>query len=176
MLTQSRESISSVRSSCVSSSTENGEKEKEEKAEPEPEVKEEEPEVKEEQTVKTKAKKDKKVAEGGSELWNELEVQRIKYMVRSKYVMIYVISHHMVLQSDPDKISWNKPEPVDLIWFGLIRRSHCFLHRTTFLATSTIFGSWPCLSPSLSISSCSSTRSVHVYVNMRRHALMLFHH
>ncbi len=68
-------------SSGVFSSTENGEKT--EKAEPEPEVKEEEPEEIEEKTVKTKAKKDKKPAEEGFELWNELEVQRIKFMVSS---------------------------------------------------------------------------------------------
>lgn len=61
-------------------STENGEKT--EKAEPEPEVKEEEPEYKEEVPVKTKAKKEKKHVEEGFELWNELEVQRIKFMVR----------------------------------------------------------------------------------------------
>ncbi|TMS07121.1 Ryanodine receptor 1 [Larimichthys crocea] len=58
--------------------TENGEKT--EKVEPEPEVKEEEPEEKEEKAVKTKAKKDKKPVEEGFELWNELEVQRIKFM------------------------------------------------------------------------------------------------
>lgn len=68
----------------VFSSTENGEKaEKAEKAEPEPEVKEEEPEEIEEKTVKAKAKKDKKPAEEGFELWNELEIQRIKFMVSS---------------------------------------------------------------------------------------------
>lgn len=59
-------------------SIENGEKA--EKAEPEPEVKEEEPEE-EERIMKTKTKKDKKPAEEGFELWNELEVQRIKFMV-----------------------------------------------------------------------------------------------
>ncbi|XP_071368984.1 ryanodine receptor 1, partial [Centroberyx affinis] len=58
--------------------TENGEKT--EKAEPEPEVKEEEPEPVEEEIVKTKAKKEKKTAEEGFELWNELEIQRIKFM------------------------------------------------------------------------------------------------
>lgn len=61
------------------SSTENGEKT--EKAEPEPQVKEEEPEYKEEVPVKAKPKKEKKHAEEGFELWNELEVQRIKFMV-----------------------------------------------------------------------------------------------
>lgn len=60
-------------------SIENGEKT--EKPEPEPEVKEEEPEMQEEVTVKAKAKKEKKPAEEGFELWNELEVQRIKFMV-----------------------------------------------------------------------------------------------
>lgn len=64
---------------CVFSSTENGEKA--EKPEPEPEVKEEEPEETEEIKVKTKAKKEKKPAVEGFELWNELEVQRIKFMV-----------------------------------------------------------------------------------------------
>lgn len=65
------------------SSTENGEKT--EKVEPEPEVKEEEPHEEIEETkVKTKAKKEKKVAEEGFELWNELEVQRIKFMVSLK--------------------------------------------------------------------------------------------
>ncbi|XP_071216376.1 ryanodine receptor 1b isoform X2 [Salvelinus alpinus] len=55
---------------------ENGEKAEKEA---EPVVKEEEPEVKEE-TLKTKAKKEKKPAEEGYELWNELEIQRIKFM------------------------------------------------------------------------------------------------
>lgn len=64
---------------CVFSSTENGEKA--EKAEPEPEVKEEEPEEPEERSVKTKVKKDKKCDKEGFKLWNELEVQRIKFMV-----------------------------------------------------------------------------------------------
>ncbi|XP_046891412.1 ryanodine receptor 1b isoform X3 [Hypomesus transpacificus] len=54
--------------------TENGEKADKE---PEAEVKEEEPEVKEK--VKPKTKKDKK-SEEGFELWNELEIQRIKFM------------------------------------------------------------------------------------------------
>lgn len=62
---------------CISISTENGEKAEKET---ESEVKEEEPEEKEEK-VKTKAKKDKKPAEEGFELWNELEVQRNKFMV-----------------------------------------------------------------------------------------------
>lgn len=44
-------------------------------------MKEEEPEEPEERTVKAKVKKDKKPAEEGFELWNELEVQRIKFMV-----------------------------------------------------------------------------------------------
>lgn len=72
---------------CLLSSTENGEKA--EKAEPEPEVKEEEPVEKEEVTVKTKAKKTKKTVEEGFELWNELEIQRIKFMV-SGHVLQYV--------------------------------------------------------------------------------------
>ncbi|CAL8363589.1 unnamed protein product [Merluccius merluccius] len=51
-----------------------------EKAEPEAEVKEEEPEEEKKQ-VKTKAKKEKKKkAEEGFELWNELDVQRNKFM------------------------------------------------------------------------------------------------
>ncbi|CAB1450413.1 unnamed protein product [Pleuronectes platessa] len=58
--------------------TENGEKK--EKVEPEPEVKSPEPEIVEETVVKTKAKKEKKSAEQGFELWNELEIQRIKFM------------------------------------------------------------------------------------------------
>lgn len=62
------------------SSTENGEKAK--KPEAEPEVKEEEPaEEEEEITIKTKAKKSKKPVEEGFELWNELEIQRVKFMV-----------------------------------------------------------------------------------------------
>lgn len=61
------------------SSTENGEKAK--KPEAEPEVKEEEPAEEEEITVKTKAKKSKKPVEEGFELWNELEIQRVKFMV-----------------------------------------------------------------------------------------------
>lgn len=60
-------------------STENGEKA--EKPEPEPESKEEEPVEKEEIAVKTKAKKSKKPVEEGFELWNELEIQRVKFMV-----------------------------------------------------------------------------------------------
>lgn len=63
----------------VLSSTENGEKA--EKTEPEPEVKEEEPEEEEETQVKAKAKKEKKPVEQGFELWNELEIQRVKFMV-----------------------------------------------------------------------------------------------
>ncbi|KAK5929891.1 hypothetical protein CgunFtcFv8_011083 [Champsocephalus gunnari] len=58
--------------------TENGEKT--EKAEPEPEVKKEEPEVIEEKKEKAKSKKEKKPAEEGFELWNELEIQRVKFM------------------------------------------------------------------------------------------------
>uniref|UniRef100_A0A8C7IVE4 Ryanodine receptor 1 n=1 Tax=Oncorhynchus kisutch TaxID=8019 RepID=A0A8C7IVE4_ONCKI len=54
----------------------NGEKAEKEA---EPVVKEEELEAKEE-TLKTKAKKEKKPAEEGYELWNELEIQRIKFM------------------------------------------------------------------------------------------------
>lgn len=61
------------------SSTENGEKAK--KPEAEPEVKEEEPAEEEEITVKAKAKKSKKPVEEGFELWNELEIQRVKFMV-----------------------------------------------------------------------------------------------
>lgn len=62
------------------SSTENGEK-AEKEPEPEPEPKEEEPAEKEEAAVKTKAKKSKKPVEEGFELWNELEIQRVKFMV-----------------------------------------------------------------------------------------------
>lgn len=76
---------------CLFSSTENGEKT--EKVEPEPEVKEEEPEEKEEKTVKTKAKKDKKPVEEGFELWNELEVQRIKFMVSSTFSFSISLIH-----------------------------------------------------------------------------------
>ena len=62
-------------------SAENGEKEK---AVPEVEVKAEEPEPEpEEEVVKTKPKKEKKSAGEGFELWNELDVQRNKFMVRS---------------------------------------------------------------------------------------------
>lgn len=59
-------------------SIENGEKT--EKPEPEPESKEEEL-AEEEIVVKTKAKKSKKPVEEGFELWNELEIQRVKFMV-----------------------------------------------------------------------------------------------
>lgn len=45
-------------------------------------MKEEEPEA-EPEKVKTKAKKEKKTAGQGFELWNELDVQRNKFMVRS---------------------------------------------------------------------------------------------
>lgn len=44
-------------------------------------MKEEEPAEEEEITVKTKAKKSKKPVEEGFELWNELEIQRVKFMV-----------------------------------------------------------------------------------------------
>lgn len=68
------------------SSTENGEKiEKEPEPQPEPEVKEEKIEEKKPE-VAAKAKKEKKSAEEGFELWNELEVQRIKFMV-----IVYVL-------------------------------------------------------------------------------------
>lgn len=67
--------------------------EKEEKPEPEPEVKVEEPEEKEEKTVKAaKAKKEKKAVEEGFELWNELEVQRVKFMVSSSLLQ-YIVFH-----------------------------------------------------------------------------------
>lgn len=59
-------------------SAENGEKaEKEGEAPPEEEAVEEE-----EKKVKPKVKKGAAPAEEGFELWNELEVQRIKFMVR----------------------------------------------------------------------------------------------
>lgn len=62
----------------VHQSAENGEK-AEKEAEPEPEKKtDKEQEVKK---AKAKAKKGKKQEEEGFELWNELEVQRIKFMV-----------------------------------------------------------------------------------------------
>lgn len=66
--------------SCkIYQSAENGEKaEKEAEAVPEEKVAEE----KEEKTVKAKAKKEKPSGGDGFELWNELEVQRIKFMVR----------------------------------------------------------------------------------------------
>ena len=65
----------------ISLSTENGEKADKEL---EAEVKEEEPEVKEK--VKPKTKKDKK-SEEGFELWNELEIQRIKFMVNDLFLV-----------------------------------------------------------------------------------------
>jgi len=69
-------------------SVENGEK-AEKEAEPESEEKPEEPEeIKE----KAKSKKGKKEEEGGFELWNELEVQRIKFMV----IVLYIVSHHLL--------------------------------------------------------------------------------
>lgn len=48
-------------------------------------MKEEEPELVEETAVKAKAKKEKQPAEEGFELWNELEIQRIKFMVSSSF-------------------------------------------------------------------------------------------
>lgn len=42
----------------------------------------------EEIKVKAKAKKEKQSAGDGFELWNELEVQRIKFMVRSCFKSI----------------------------------------------------------------------------------------
>lgn len=75
--------------SSVSQSVENGEK-AEKEAEPESEEKPEEPEeIKE----KAKAKKGKKEEEGGFELWNELEIQRIKFMV----IVLYIVSDHSQL-------------------------------------------------------------------------------
>lgn len=62
----------------VQQSAENGEK-SEKEAEPEPEEKPDEEQ--EEKKAKAKAKKGKKQEEEGFELWNELEVQRIKFMV-----------------------------------------------------------------------------------------------
>lgn len=53
-------------------------------------MKEEEPEYKEEVPVKAKAKKEKKPAEEGFELWNELEVQRIKFMVSFLFILATV--------------------------------------------------------------------------------------
>lgn len=38
--------------------------------------------------VKTKAKKEKKHAEEGFDLWNELEIQRVKFMVSSSLVQL----------------------------------------------------------------------------------------
>lgn len=49
----------------------------------------------EEKTVKAKAKKEKKPAEEGFELWNELEVQRIKFMV-SGFLFIFLSQHTTV--------------------------------------------------------------------------------
>lgn len=64
-------------------SAENGEKaEKEAEAVPEEKVAEEEEEEEEKKKIKAKAKKEKQSAGDGFELWNELEVQRIKFMVR----------------------------------------------------------------------------------------------
>lgn len=69
-------------------SAENGEK-AEKEAEAEPEAMDESPEEKKEETVKVKAKKDKRSAEEqGFELWNELDVQRNKFMVRKKLVSV----------------------------------------------------------------------------------------
>lgn len=64
-------------------STENGEKAKKE-AEAEPEEKQAE---EEKATVKSKTKKEKQSAGEGFELWNELEVQRIKFMVRFEILL-----------------------------------------------------------------------------------------
>lgn len=62
----------------VHQSAENGEK-AEKEAEPESEEKPDEEQ--EEKKAKAKAKKGKKAEGDGFELWNELEVQRIKFMV-----------------------------------------------------------------------------------------------
>lgn len=51
-------------------------------------MKEEEPVELEEMAVKTKAKKEKKHAEEGFDLWNELEIQRVKFMVSSSLVQL----------------------------------------------------------------------------------------
>lgn len=168
MLQQSGESYRFL-FSCVFSSTENGEKtekaEKEEKAEkvekvePEPEVKEEEPEELEEMTVKTKAKKDKKPAEEGFELWNELEVQRIKFMVSGS---LSLLTQFDLFAKPFLNVRIRQLNVAFILCWGY---THVFISpasRTTFLVTSTTFGSWPCSSPLLSISSCSSTRSVHL--------------
>lgn len=68
------------------SSAENGEKAA--KPEPVPEPKVEEPAVEEEEPVKAKAKKEKKTPEEGFQLWNELEVQRVKFMVTDSLILI----------------------------------------------------------------------------------------
>lgn len=47
--------------------------------------------------MKTKTKKDKKAAEDGFELWNELEVQRIKFMVSSPLLQTLQIFNFMLL-------------------------------------------------------------------------------
>jgi len=57
---------------------ENGEKT--EKAEAEPEAKVEEEPLDEEELFRPKVKKENKAAEEGFELWNELEIQRVKFM------------------------------------------------------------------------------------------------
>lgn len=75
----------------VHHSAENGEK-SEKEAEPEPEEKpDEEPE---EKKAKAKAKKGKKQEEVGFELWNELEVQRNKFMV---ITVIYLYTSFTVM-------------------------------------------------------------------------------
>lgn len=133
-------------------SAENGEK-TEKEAEAEPEEKEEEAE---EKKVKAKAKKAEEPQEEGFELWKELEVQRNKFMVVINFAIglntlennlcLFITDHSFVLP--------------------------CVLHRITCLGTSTIYACWLCLSHSLSISSCSSTRSVtntRTFLELRRH-------
>lgn len=126
------------------SSTENGEKAK--KPEAEPEVKEEEPVEEEEITVKAKAKKSKKPVEEGFELWNELEIQRVKFMVSA-----------LCFKSRRRTVLWIFSHTIQ----EFIGNCHFCLCRIIFRATFTTYATWPSSSPLLSISSCSSTRSVH---------------
>lgn len=117
-------------------STENGEKvEKEAEAKPEPTPEEPKPER------ATKTKKEKRPAKGaGFELWNELDVQRNKFMVG-------------------EKAKYNSLQ-LHFSQSFLFRFTQPSIFRTVCPATSTTFVSWLCSSPLPSTLFCSFTRSV----------------
>lgn len=130
-------------------SAENGEKaEKEAEAVPEEKVAKEE----EEQKVKAKAKKEKQSAGDGFELWNELEVQRIKFMVRFCFMFESLAIDRFFKFSSSVLLGRTNVQIVGdfSCSFLLTVCYNCYLNfRTTCLATSTTCASWLCSSPLL---------------------------